>query len=398
MKKALLWIPISVLILSTLACISSPRLSQLNFENLQPAAPAQAPAQSADSNPTAAPLQIANIAEQEDLLVSIYERVNPGVVAIQTLTDNGGGLGSGFVYDTQGHIITNYHVIEGASELEVDFPSGIKVRGEVIGTDLDSDLAVIKVDLPAEDLTPIPLGDSDLTFVGQTVIAIGNPFGLSGTMTTGIVSAKGRTLSSLRQTPEGGVYSAGDIIQTDASINPGNSGGPLLNLNGEVIGVNRAIRTTGTTITGDPVNSGVGFAVSINIVRRVVPSLIEKGSYDYPFIGLTAREELSLLEQESLGIVNPQGKYISGAYVIEVVPGGPADEAGLLGGSLRQITSTGLPSGGDLIIGVDGRPVRVFGELLSYVMTNKSPGDTITVTILRDGDQKEVQITLDKRP
>ncbi|NMC53341.1 MAG: PDZ domain-containing protein [Chloroflexi bacterium] len=395
MKKYKLLIAISILLLTSLACFSTPQLSQLNLNLPQPAEATPLAPQPLD---TAAPLQIADLAAQEDLLVSIYERVSPGVVAIQTLTNDGSGLGSGFVYDEEGHIITNYHVVEGATELEVDFPSGIKVRGEVIGTDLDSDLAVIKVNLPPEDLTPVPLGDSEQTFVGQTVIAIGNPFGLSGTMTTGIISAKGRTLSSLRQTPEGGVYSAGDILQTDASINPGNSGGPLLNLNGEVIGVNRAIRTTGTTITGDPINSGVGFAVSINIVRRVVPSLISQGSYDYPYIGLTAREELSLLEQESLGLNTDDGKYISGAYVIEVVSGGPADEAGLQGGSLRQITDTGLPVGGDLIIGVDGRPVRVFGELLSYVMTNKSPGDTISVTILRDGQEKEVVITLDKRP
>ncbi|WP_082389840.1 S1C family serine protease [Ornatilinea apprima] len=395
MKKHKLLIAISILLLTSLACFSAPQLSQLNLNLPQPAEATPLPPQPLN---TAAPLQIADLAAQQDLLVSIYERVSPGVVAIQTLTNEGSGLGSGFVYDKEGHIITNYHVVEGAKELEVDFPSGIKVRGEVIGTDLDSDLAVIKVNLPPEDLTPVPLGDSEQTFVGQTVVAIGNPFGLSGTMTTGIISAKGRTLSSLRQTPEGGVYSAGDILQTDASINPGNSGGPLLNLNGEVIGVNRAIRTTGTTITGDPINSGVGFAVSINIVRRVVPSLINQGGYDYPYIGLTAREELSLLEQESLGLSTNDGKYIAGAYVIEVVSGGPADQAGLRGGSLRQITDTGLPAGGDLIIGVDGRPVRVFGELLSYVMTNKSPGETISVTILRDGQEKEVVITLDKRP
>jgi len=172
-----------------------------------------------------------DLMDREGLLISLYERVNPGVVSIQTLSVTGGGLGSGFVFDKDGHIITNYHVVEDATELEVDFPSGYKTRGSVIGRDIDSDLAVIKVDVPEEFLFPLPLGNSDDLRIGQTVIAIGNPFNLSGTMTLGIVSAKSRTLSSFRQASTGGFFSAGDLIQTDASINPGNSGGPLLNLN-----------------------------------------------------------------------------------------------------------------------------------------------------------------------
>lgn len=330
---------------------------------------------------------------QDALLANLYERIAPGVVSITT-TANGGAesLGSGFVYDTEGHIITNYHVVEGADSLEVAFASGLKVRGKVIGQDLDSDLAVVKVDVPAEELTPLPLGDSDQMRVGQIVVAIGNPFGLTGTMTMGIISAKGRTLESLREAESGTFFSAGDVIQTDAAINPGNSGGPLLNLTGEVIGVNRAIRTAGTTLTGEPVNSGIGFAVSSNIVRRVVPVLITQGHYDYPYLGISSREDLTLDQIEALGLPRQ-----TGAYIVSVTPGGPADRAGLRGGS-RATRFAGLPAGGDLIIAIDGQPVRTFSEMLSYLMKNKSPGDTVTLTILRDNQEKEVIVTLGKRP
>jgi 2-alkenal reductase len=337
-------------------------------------------------------LPVRDLADTDNLLVALYQQAGPGVVSIQTLTDFGGAEGSGFVYDTEGHIITNYHVVEGATVLEIGFTSGMKVRGEVVGTDLDSDLAVIFVDVQPELLHPLPLGDSDLLQVGQSLVAIGNPFGLSGTMTLGILSAKGRTLDSLRQTDDGLYFAAGDLLQTDAAINPGNSGGPLLNLNGEVVGINRAIRTNGANVTGDPLNSGIGFAVSINIVKRVVPQLIETGEYDYPYLGVTALPELSLLEQEALGL--PQS---TGAYIVEVTPGGPADDAGLRAGN-QSTELIGLPGGGDLITAVDGLPVQVFGDLLSYLMVYKTPGDQIVLTIIRDGETMEVPLTLDKRP
>ena len=291
--------------------------------------------------PTVTPGSIAvgDIKQLEEILIRLYEQASPGVVAIQTLSQQGGGLGSGFVFDKLGHIITNYHVVENAQQLELAFPSGFKVRGNVIGTDLDSDLAVIKIEAPPEELHPLPLGDSDQLKVGQTVVAIGNPYGLSGTMTLGIISAKGRTLDSIRQSSEGNYYSAGDIIQTDASINPGNSGGPLLNLNGDVVGINRAIRTTGITATGDPINSGIGFAISGNIARRVIPYLIENGKYDYPYMGITARSSITLIEQEILGLSQATGAYITG-----VEPGGPADKAGLRGGS-RNSQVAGILAG-----------------------------------------------------
>jgi S1-C subfamily serine protease len=329
---------------------------------------------------------------QDSLLTRLYELVNPGIVSIQVLSEEGGSLGSGFIFDQEGHVITNYHVVQGAQDLEVDFPSGLKVRGEVIGTDLDSDIAVIKIDAPADELFPLVMGNSDALKVGQTVVAIGNPFGLTGTMTLGIVSAQGRTLGSFRTTPDGNSFTAGGIIQTDAAINPGNSGGPLLNLKGEVVGVNRAIQTTSSTIEGEPTNSGVGFAIPVNIVKRVVPQLIETGVYDYPYLGVTSRDEISLIEQEMLGLSQS-----SGAYVLSVTPDGPADQAGLRGGS-TPTEIPGLNAGGDIIIAVDGRPVRVFGDLLSYLMSSKSPGDTLVVTIVRGTEQKEVTITLGKRP
>ncbi|GAF80607.1 unnamed protein product, partial [marine sediment metagenome] len=218
-------------------------------------------------------------------LTNLYQHINPGVVTIWRYDIVGSGhdqsfptgQGSGFVIDLEGHIITNLHVIDGADEIEVDFPSGLKVWAELMGTDPDSDLAVLKVNVPEKELVPLPLGDSDKVRVGDFVVAIGNPFGLSGSMTIGIISAIGRTLDSENPAPGGGRFAAGDIIQTDAAINPGNSGGPLINMHGEVIGVNRAIRSESFTVRGDIANSGVGFAIPINILRQVVPKIIENG-------------------------------------------------------------------------------------------------------------------------
>lgn len=410
MKKFMMWTVIGVLLLSTLACrLSSPvefdfsteptptALSQSDEEQT-PTDQIEPPLPTVNPDdflvPTVQPLpELPEISggQQDDLLVTLYERVNPGIVSIQVLsTEGGSGLGSGFVVDKEGHIVTNFHVVEGADTVEVDFPSGYKTLGEVIGTDLDSDIAVIKVDAPADQLFPVTLGNSDDIRIGQTVIAIGNPYGLSSTMTVGIVSAKGRTLESMRATDDGRFFTAGDIIQTDASINPGNSGGPLLNLDGEVVGINRAIRTSGTTDTGDPVNTGIGFAVSINILKRVLPTLMKGETYFYPYLGLTSQEDLSLMARQALGL-----KRTTGAYVVSVVAGGPADQAGIRAGT-RQ-TDLGIPAGGDLIIAVDGRPVRVFGDLLGYLMSNKSPGEEIVLTIVRDNKEMEVTITLGKR-
>ena len=341
-------------------------------------------------NESQAPQVAPDLVDQEATLTGLYERVSPGVVSIQVISDSGGGQGSGFVFDNEGHIITNFHVVENSADLEVDFPSGLKLRGSVIGTDLDSDIAVIKVDAPEGTLFPLTMGDGETLRVGQTVVAIGNPFGLAGTMTVGIVSAKGRTLNSLREAPSGGFFTAGAAIQTDAAINPGNSGGPLLNLNGDVVGINRAI--VANNALGKSTNSGVGFAVNVDIVKRVVPELIRAGKYDYPYLGITSQEELSLLVSEELGL--PQA---TGAYVVSVTSGSPAADAGVLAGT-SPTNIPNLNAGGDLIVGVDGREVRVFGDLLTYLMTSKSPGDSIVLTVLRNGERKEVPITLGKRP
>ena len=405
MKKILFVFILPLLLVMSLACQFSTKLPDFSAtfsaptENSGPAPTGFVPKVTLVPTsilPTLQPTPLlATINDQsgnDERLSALYDRVSPGVVAIQITTNQGAGLGSGFVYDQQGDIVTNYHVVENAQDMEVDFPSGLKVAGKVLGTDLDSDLAVVKVNVPVDQLVPLVMGDSDKVKVGQSVIAIGNPFGYYGTMTYGIVSAKGRTLDSIRQSPDGGSFEAGDIIQTDAAINPGNSGGPLLNLDGEVIGINRAIQTTGSTSSGEPTNSGIGFAVSANIIKRVVPSLIKSGTFDYPYLGISALSQVSLADQEALGLDRS-----TGAYVIDVIPGGPADKAGLLGGS-RTTNISSLKAGGDLIIAVDGHPIQVFGDVLGYLMTSKSPGDQVTFTVLRDNLQKEVVITLGKRP
>jgi S1-C subfamily serine protease len=335
---------------------------------------------------------LADFASNESL-ISLYESVNPGVVAIIVYNDGVVvGQGSGFLFDDQGHILTNFHVVENAAQIEVIFPSGLDVYGELIGSDLDSDIAVIKTDISEVDVKPLILGNSANVKVGQYVVAIGNPYGLSGTMTVGIVSARGRLLDSLRAAPSGGFFTAPDLIQTDAAINPGNSGGPLLNMNGEVIGINRAIRTNEG---GDGVlsNSGIGFAIPIDIVKRVIPYLIRDGKYEYPYLGIISRQNLTLVEKEVLGFsVENQG-----AYVIDVPENGPAADAGLRGGTEETII-VDLQAGGDLIMAVDGESIRNFSDLLAYLVTYKSPGDEMKITVLRDGQELEIKVVLEKRP
>ncbi len=392
-RKLQVWLIISVVILATMACAipSFPFLTRSE----ESVSVTEETAKEVVTQPQATQITevlIPNEVLMEDTLVQIYDQVSPGVVSIQVYSQLGSGLGSGFVVDKEGHIVTNYHVVEGAEEVEVSFQSGLKVFGDVIGEDLDSDLAVIYVDVDPEELHPLSLGDSDRVLVGQTVIAIGNPYGLSGTMTTGIVSARGRTLESIRQTESGNYFTAGDLIQTDATINPGNSGGPLLNLNGEVVGVNRAIQTSGSTLEGGAANTGIGFAVSSNILNQVLPSLKEGETYDYPYLGLSSLSSLSLTQAQYLDL--PQA---TGAYIVEIVTGGPADEAGLRAGD-EPTEFQGLYSGGDLIVGVDGQELLQFSDMLSYMMLNKKPGDEIVLTVLREGELMDITVVLGERP
>ena len=335
-------------------------------------------------------------------LAALYRTVDPGVVAIWTFGSVDGahetsvplGQGTGFVIDTQGHIVTNQHVVADAEEIEVDCPSGDRAWAEVLGTDLDSDLAVLKVDVPADRLFPLPLGDSDQVQVGDTVIAIGNPFGLSGTMTSGIISAIGRTLDSERASPGGQPFSSGDILQTDAAINPGNSGGPLINLQGEVIGVNRAIRTESFTVSGDAANSGVGFAIPVNIIKRVVPSLIEEGHYDYPYLGISSLSQ-STLNLNTLEQLELPADTI-GIYVTCVTDGGPADQAGLRGAGACE--NGDLLPGGDLIVAIDGHPLETFNDLISYLVSSTQVGQQIMIAVIRQGEEVELTLSVGARP
>jgi 2-alkenal reductase len=261
----------------------------------------------------------------------------------------------------------------------------------LIGTDPYSDLAVIKVEVDAARLQPLPIADSDLIKVGQRVIAIGNPFGLVGTMTVGIVSGKGRTLPSDGPASASGNFSNPDIIQTDAAINPGNSGGPLLNSKGQVIGVNAAIRTDGT----NRANSGVGFAIPSNTVKRVSQQLLKDGRVSYPYLGVSVDNHFTIGEL-AVALKLPVEK---GVLVSSVVNGGPADRAGVRGGD-RQITVRGIPvvTGGDIITAIDGDPITSFDQMIAYLSGQKLVGQEVTLTILRDGETLQLPLTLADRP
>ena len=347
---------------------------------------AQLPAQTTVTSSSSSTTQIAPLSTDiESSLIALYQRVNPSVVNIFVLDQQSFvlGTGSGFVYDNDGHIITNNHVVTGASGLEVVFPSGERRAAEVIGSDVDSDLAVIKIDGLPDGVLPLPLGDSNDIQVGQFAVAIGNPFGEAGSLSLGIISGLGRTLASDRIAEGGGRYSLPKVIQTDAAINPGNSGGPLLNLAGEVIGVNSAIRTsTGT-------NSGVGFSIPVNAVSRVIPSLIAEGVYHYPFIGIRMTP-LDLAAQQELGL--PQA---SGAYVTDITPGSPAAEAGLIASGFND--TVGILPGGDLIIAVDGRPISSPDDLIGFLVFDAEVGQTITLRVIRDGKEIDLPLTLAER-
>ena len=360
------------------------------------------------SSSTGAPVAQSPVSllDDQEALADLYAEVAPSVVNIQVTTSSDSfalpgfdlpegqeppllqSQGSGFIYEMDGHIVTNNHVVEDAESVLVIFSNGYWADAEVVATDPQADLAVIRVTPPEEmEWRPLPLEEPDSLRVGHTVIAIGNPFGLDGTMTTGIVSALGRGV------PVGDFgtsrYTLPDVVQTDAAINPGNSGGPLLDLNGRVVGVNFAIRSQVRA------NAGVGFAIPVSIVHRVVPALIEEGVYRYAYLGLTG-SSISAALAEVLEL--PANRL--GVYVATVIPGGPSAEAGIQGGTETVTDTSGFEfqRGGDIITAIDDTEVRRFEDLVSYLVLRSEPGQRVTLTVLRGDEELQIPVVLGERP
>ena len=368
----------------------------------QPAVPLQFSALSAP--------KLSTVADWESELEGIYTQVNPSVVAIDVIEGLQGNvpnsrvpgfrfgqpqqpqaqsaLGSGFVWDSAGHIVTNNHVIDGATSISVTFSDGTIASAKVVGVDPASDLAVIQVNLPAGQLHPVQVGDSTQIKVGQFAVAIGNPFGEQNTMTTGIISALGRSLPVNNGAAQGPSYTIPDVIQTDAPINPGNSGGVLLNAAGQVVGVTSAIESPAGS------SAGIGFAIPSAIVQKVIPALIKTGHYDHSYLGISGTTLTPSLAQ-AMGLKADQ----RGALVSSVAAGGPSDKAGLRG-SNQQATVDGeaVIVGGDVITAINGQPVKNFDDLIAYLSRSTEVNQTVTLTILRGGTETTVQVTLSARP
>lgn len=318
-------------------------------------------------------------------LIEIFENSEAGVVRVNVQrTENDEiptGVGSGFVFDKKGHIITNAHVVENATKVVITFLDGRSYNAEIIGVDTFTDIAVIKVNADLALLHPLQLGDSSNLQVGEPIAAIGNPFGLSGSMTSGIVSQLGRLL------PSGLGYSIPDVIQTDAAINPGNSGGPLLNMRGEIVGINTAIQSA----TGE--FTGVGFAVPSQTLAKIVPSLIQNGEYKHPWIGISGRD----IDPDLANVLNLDEAV--GFLVVTVVPDSPASKAGLHGSeNVVEVDGIEYTIGGDIILSVDGVEVRKISDILIHLQRAKSVGDEMILEILRDGRTTNFTIVLGERP
>jgi S1-C subfamily serine protease len=345
-----------------------------------------------------------SVAGLEAALEQIYAQVNPSVVAIEVTQDQAAtmnnlpqghpavpssqALGSGFVWDTNGYIVTNNHVVDGATRVSVTFSDGTIVDANVVGKDPDSDLAVVKVDVPADQLHPVQLADSKQVKVGELAVAIGNPFGEQNTFTVGFISALARSLPADNSSASGGSYTIPDIIQTDAPINPGNSGGVLVNDQGQVVGVTSAIES--------PVRAsvGIGFAIPSAIVQKVVPELIKNGHYDHSYLGISGRT----LTPDLASAMN-LSKTQRGVLVGDVTSNGPAEKAGLKG-STQQTTINGTTTnvGGDVITAIDDQPVKTFDDLVAYLASSTSVNQTVTLTVLRNGQTQTIKVTLTARP
>ncbi len=356
-----------------------------------------APLPSRASAPTIGPEVTGALDAQQQILVELYRRVGPAVVSIDVSMahpamddasapgDITVSLGSGFLFDDQGHIVTNQHVIEDGGTFQVRFSDGTIVPARVIGSDVGSDLAVIKVDSLPADAAPLTLGDARAVAVGQTAIAIGNPFGLQNTMTVGIVSGIARSLEG--QATQRGTFRIPNVIQTDAAINPGNSGGPLLNIRGEVVGVNTAIRSESGSF------EGIGYAVPASTVGRVVPALISSGRYEHPWIGIGMRDvEPQMAERFDFAAAQ-------GVLITEIVPGGPADRAGLRSGTQEaEFAGRPIAPDADIIIAIDGQRVLDSDALVSYIELETSGAQTVVFSVLRGGQQIDIPLVLGTRP
>lgn len=322
---------------------------------------------------------------QDLTLTEIFEKTESGVVKINVKRPNdqrGNGLGSGFVYDKEGHIITNDHVIENAEKITVTFLDGRSFKANLIGKDLYTDLAVVKVNASEDVLYPLTLGNSSKLKVGEQIAAIGNPFGLSGSMTSGIVSQIGRLLPSQDRG-----FQIPDIVQTDAAINPGNSGGPLLNMRGEVIGINTAIQSE----TGD--FAGVGFAIPSRTVQKIIPTLIENKAYHHPWVGISGRD----IDPDMAEILDIEDT--RGFLIINVLKDSPAEKAGLRGTTNSTVVDgVTYQVGGDIVLAVDGITVRKIDDILIHLQRDKTVGDEMALQILRDGRVTSLVLTLEERP
>ena len=315
-------------------------------------------------------------------LIDIFEKSEESVVQVNVLRgESDGGMGSGFVYSDDGYIITNQHVVRDAQKVTITFLDGEAYIGDVVGRDRDLDIAVVKVDPSNTYIQPIKIGDSSKLKVGEKIAAIGNPFGLSGSMTSGIVSQIGRLL------PQESGYSIPDVIQTDAAINPGNSGGPLINMKGEVVGINTAIQSA----TGE--FSGIGFAVPSNTVKKVVPILIEKGEFSHPWMGISGTDvDPELAEVRGLNSSK-------GFLVVSVIEGSPAEQAGLLGVTeTKEVDGREFAMDGDIITSIDGKTVRKISDILVHLQREKSIGDEMILSVNRGGEVLELTMILEERP
>ena len=337
---------------------------------------------------TPTPIEEGVIAEanaEEQLIINIYARVSPSVVFIDAINESDpleSGNGSGFVYDKQGHIITNNHVVAESDRILVTLADETTVKAEVVGTDPSSDLAVLKIEVTTELLYPVELGESKSLRIGQRAIAIGNPFGLERTVTTGVISSLRRTLDR-----RDSGFRIAELIQTDAAINPGNSGGPLLDSNGKVIGINTAIFSRSGT------SSGVGMAVPVDMIRRVVPELIESGYYSHPWLGITGQTITPELK-DALDL-----PVVKGILIFNVEKGGPAEKAGLHGGD-HEVRINGFPilAGGDILTSIQDTPIKKFDDLINYLARETQINDVIVLIIIRDGKEHLVKIRLEERP